>query len=199
MTQRLAKMQVQTTKPNASVRFLEGFVILFSGVEESRRNKAKEVVIRYGGKCVEKFNTSVTCGVIERVGASGYKELVVNKIHVATMKWLLDCVNSRSLAPLEATQYRVLPFTGLVIVCTQVSVDERNRVKDLVQTNGGVFSERFIGDKCTHLVAKTPTGDKYLAAKKCGNVKIVTNDWVEECAKQKGNQLYVVLYRKVVI
>lgn len=182
--------QGQTTKSLVPVKFLEGFVVFFSGVEEARRKKAKDVVVRFGGKCADKFSTAVTCGVVERVGASGFKELITNKIRIVSMRWLLDCASGRALAPTEATQYKIPPFLGLVIVCTQVSVDERSRVQDLVENNGGVFSERFVGGQCTHLIAKTPTGDKYLAAKKCGNVNIVTNGWVEECAKQKGKHAF---------
>lgn len=174
-------------KTSVASKFLEGFVVLFSGVEEARRTKAKEVVARFGGKCADKFSSAVTCGVVERVGATGFKELITSKVHVVSMRWLLDCASCRALAPTEAAQYKVPPFLGLVIVCTQVSIDERDRVRELVIKNGGTFSERFVGGQCTHLIAKTPTGDKFLAAKKSGNVNIVTNGWVEECAKQKGN------------
>lgn len=179
--------QVQGVKVAGTVKFLEGFVVFFSGVEEARRTKAKEVVVRFGGKCADKFSNAVTCGVIERVGASGFKELITSKVHIVSMRWLLDCASSRALAPMESVQYKVPPFLGLVIVCTQVDIDERDRVQELVKKNGGTFCERFVGGQCTHLIAKTPTGDKFLAAKKCGNVNIVTNGWVEECAKQKGN------------
>lgn len=167
-------------------RFLEGFVIFFCGFDEAVNVKAKEMVIHYGGKVVDKFSSQVTCGVVVRVGASGYKDLMGSKVQVMSIRWLNDCAYSRSLAPMESAKYKVGVLHGLTVVCTQVTVDVRARVEELVNGNGGTFSDKFVGYKCTHLIATTPEGDKYVAAKKCGSVHIVTIAWLEECVRQKG-------------
>lgn len=167
-------------------RFLEGFVIFLCGFEEAVRVKAKEMVVYYGGKVSDKYNKQVTCGVVVRVGATGYKDLVESKVHIMSIKWLNDCASSRTLAPMESTKYKVGVLHGLTIVCTQVTVDVRTQVEHLVNANGGTYSNQFVGYQCTHLIATTPDGDKYVAAKKCGRVHIVTVAWLEECVRQKG-------------
>lgn len=167
-------------------RFLEGFVVYFCGLEETIKAKAKEMVAHYGGKSVDKFTKQVTCGIVGRVGATGYKDLVESKVHVATLKWLNDCAQSRSLAPMESTKYKVGVLHGLTIVCTQVTLDIRARVEQLVKANGGAYSDKFVGYQCTHLIGTSPEGEKYIAAKKCGRVHIVTVAWLEECARLKG-------------
>jgi NAD-dependent DNA ligase len=178
-------MQEQIAKPAAS-KFLEGFVVLFCGIDEDRRAKAKEAVARYGGKCVDKYNNTVTCGIVGRVGSSGFKDMLNAKVRLLTFKWLQDCMLSRSLAPMEQPQYKVNIFTGLNVVCTQLNQDERTRIQQLVESGGGTYSDKLFGNICTHLIAKTPDGEKYMGAKKFGTVKIVVMAWAEECVKQKG-------------
>lgn len=167
-------------------KFLEGFVVLFSGVDELKKTKAKEAVLRYGGKCVDKYTKEVNCGVVGKVGSAGFKELLNAKVSILTMKWLQDCASTKALAPVESPQYKVGLFSGLNVVCTQFSIEERNQLQETIEANYGTFSDRFVGNMCTHLIAKTPSGDKYMGAKKCGNIRIVTMAWVEECVKQKG-------------
>jgi hypothetical protein len=182
-------MQDQTSKPAVS-KFLEGFVVLFCGIDDVRRAKAKEAVARYGGKCVDKYTTAVTCGIVVRVGSSGFKDMLNAKVRLLTFKWLQDCMLSRSLAPMDQPQYKVNIFTGLNVVCTQLTLDERTRVQQLVESGGGTFSDKLFGNACTHLIAKTPDGEKYTGAKKFGTVKIVVAAWAEECAKQKGTDAF---------
>lgn len=172
--------------------FFQGFVILFCGVDEVIRKKAADFVVRNGGKCVDKFCTGVTCGIVGKVGSIGFKELVVAKVPLLTLKWLQDCSTSRSLAQMEGSMYKVGYATGLNVVCTQLTLEERTRVQQLVEKGGGTYSDRFVGMVCTHLIAKTPEGDKYMGAKKCGTVRIVTCSWVEECAKRKGAHFILV-------
>jgi hypothetical protein len=176
----------QLTHISKSVAFLQGFVVLFCGVEDEIRKKATEFVIRNGGKCVDKFCKEVTCGIVGRVGSAGFKELKGAKVPLLSLKWLRECSVSKSLALMDSLNYKVDYCTGLNVVCTQLTMDERARVQQLVESGGGVYSDLFIGKVCTHLIAKTPDGDKYVSAKKCGTIRIVTIAWVEECAKQKG-------------
>ena len=176
-------------------RFLEGFVVLFCGIDEPKRTKAREVIVRYGGKWVDKYSKEVTCGIVGRVGSTGFKELRKAKVQLLQLKWLQDCILNRSLVQMEAPKYKVEIFTGLEVVCTQLLPDERNRVKTLVEAGGGTYSDRLVAASCTHLIAKTPEGDKYVGAKKFGTVHIVTMAWVEECAKQKGISTIANIYR----
>jgi hypothetical protein len=176
----------QPTQISKSTAFLQGFVVLFSGVEDEMRKRATEFVLRNGGKCVDRFCKEVTCGIVGRVGSAGFKELKGAKVPLLSLKWLQDCSASKSLAQMDSPKYKVHYCTGLNVVCTQLTLDERTRVQQLVENGGGVYSDLFIGKLCTHLIAKTPDGEKYLSAKKCGTIRTVTIAWVEECAKQKG-------------
>lgn len=177
--------QQPPAQPAKTSLFLHGFVILFVGVDDVLRSKATEFVIRSGGKCVDKFCKQVTCGIVGRVGAPGYKEVLESKVTILSFKWLQDCSSLKSLAPMDGSKYKVGYCTGIQVVCTQLDAEERAKVKELTERGGGTYSDRFVGKDCTHLIAKTPEGDKYMSAKKCGT-RIVTIDWIEECAKKKG-------------
>ena len=63
--------------------------------------------------------------------------------------------------------------------------EDRAKIQEIVQANGGLFSADLIDGECTHLVAVEAKGDKYTAAKRWGNVHIVSTAWIEECVKKE--------------
>jgi hypothetical protein len=99
--------------------------------------------------------------------------------------------------------YQVLPFTGLNISVSQLepggtccclstypalSSDERHRITRVVESNGGKFGRNIEKGVTTHLVCLRPEGDKYDAARSWKNVKIVTAQWIDDCAKKQSRR-----------
>lgn len=72
------------------------------------------------------------------------------------------------------------PFHGLVIAATQLSPKEKERTEIIIQDNGGTYSGKLEFEVTTHLIASSPEGDKYFAAKDWG-LPIVTMSWLHDC------------------
>ncbi|KAJ1421562.1 BRCT domain-containing protein [Ochromonadaceae sp. CCMP2298] len=180
-----------TVPSQAPGKFLVGFVFYLCGIPPHPAPKdvpdekyTRKVIAVLGGQCSDRLTDSVNCCLVKRVGASGYNAVRQCKaVQQLTPQWLYDCYKKNVLLPFQA--YHVKPFHGLVIVCSQVTKDERERAQSTIKEHGGTFGAGLEKDKCTHLVAATPDGQKYNYAKSWGNVQIVTLAWIDECVRQK--------------
>ena len=176
---------------NNSKLFLEGFHFLIVGLDlkPNKLINIKRIIKSLGGKVSDQFTNEINIGLINRVGLTNYRKLKQYRIQCVTIKWLYDCDQKKTLLSFEL--YRVLPFQGLVIVCTQIELSDRKILETKVNNNGGEFNHKLIKDNCTHLVAIKPEGDKYIHAKSWMNVHIVKLDWIDECIRRKGITLYI--------
>eukprot|EP00943_MAST-04B_sp_MAST-4B-sp1_P003758 g3758.t1 len=72
----------------------------------------------------------------------------------------------------------------LTICVTGYTGENRKRVSKLAKTLGATFTD-ILHKKCTHLVCKTNTGEKYKKAIKWGHLHIVTKEWLDACYQTK--------------
>ncbi len=77
-------------------------MIFMCGFDEAVHMRAKKIVIYYGGKVSDTYSKLVTCAVVERVGATGYKDLVDSKVRTVSLRWLHDCTGDGTLAPVKS-------------------------------------------------------------------------------------------------
>ena len=75
------------------------------------------------------------------------------------------------------------PLTELVICVTGLDIGERERISQLVQQNGGIYSPDLT-KTCTHLIASSKEGTKYQYAMRW-NIKIIKKQWIFECVDKK--------------
>lgn len=179
--------QVKALTAGKALQILQGFLICTHGLSEKEVSIAALVCNKLGGKLAEHITENVTCLVARKAGSKEYQFAMKHSIPVVTADWLSDCYKQRTQgAIIPFKNYILRPFSGLVICCTQISPEERHRMLQLVEANGGKCTFDLVKNSCTHLVAKEPTGDKYLFAKSWGNIHIVKMEWIEECVKQKS-------------
>lgn len=162
-----------------------GIVVCLTGVSSKEDRNIKAMVQSLGGTCTDVLKAGVSCLVAKRARGAKYEVAQTLGIPRVTMDWLPDCSKSRKLLPF--TKYLVGPFYGLVVSCTQLEGDDRQKVTSLVTENGGFFVKELSKDVCTHLVAMRPEGEKFLAARSWG-VTIVEKEWVFDCV-EKGECL----------
>ena len=70
--------------------------------------------------------------------------------------------------------------------------DERQKIQQMIEDNGGIYSVHLDKDECTHLVAKESCGEKYIYAKNWNTVHIVTMEWIEQCTIQKSKMIMLI-------
>lgn len=163
---------------------MDGVKILCSGFEKDEKAKIEELVTAMGGLLQSKSSVDVNFVIVKDVMAAKYKYAVNNlKKPVVTMNWLEQCWIEHRVVPHEP--YRILPFAGLNICVTKLNPDERKELEKIIVQNGGQFSA-CLTRKCTHLVANKPGGDKYVVAKRWGNIHIVNPRWVEQSVARRA-------------
>uniref|UniRef100_A0ACD6A4A3 Uncharacterized protein n=1 Tax=Avena sativa TaxID=4498 RepID=A0ACD6A4A3_AVESA len=162
---------------------MDGVTILCSGFEKEERAKIEHLVTAMGGLLQAKVSMDVNFVIAKDVLAAKYKWAVNNlKKPIVAMNWLEQCWIEHRVVPHEP--YRILPFTGLNICITKIEADTRKELMEIIEQNGGQYSASLT-KKCTHLVANEPGGDKYLVAKKWGNIHIVDRRWVDQSVARR--------------
>ncbi|XP_076924900.1 uncharacterized protein LOC143587514 [Bidens hawaiensis] len=175
---------------------MDGVKILASGFEMKEKDEIGKLVTAMGGVLQTKASSDVSFVIVKNVLAAKYKWALNNlKKPIVSESWLHQCWKEHRVVSHES--YRTLPFSGLTISVTQVSLDERKEIEKLVQQNGGKYS----GDltkKSTHLVCDisliiivtlhihTPDGDKYKVAKRWGHIHIVTRAWFNQSITRRA-------------
>ncbi|XP_039776274.1 DNA topoisomerase 2-binding protein 1-A-like isoform X7 [Panicum virgatum] len=162
---------------------MDGVKILCSGFEKAEKAKIEELVTAMGGILESKSSMDVNFVIVKDVMAAKYKYAVNNLKPVVTMNWLEQCWIEHRVVPHEP--YRILPFVGLNICVTKLNPVERKELEKTIVRNGGQFSG-CLTRKCTHLVANEPGGDKYVVARRWGNIHIVNPRWVEQSVARRA-------------
>ncbi|CAO2152844.1 unnamed protein product [Urochloa humidicola] len=163
---------------------MDGVKILCSGFEKAERVKIEELVTAMGGLLQSKSSLDVNFVIVKDVMAAKYKYAVNSlKKPVVSMNWLEQCWIEHRVVPHEP--YRILPFAGLNICITKLNPVERKELEKIVVQNGGQYSA-CLTRKCTHLVANKPEGDKYVVARRWGNIHIVNPRWVEQSVARRA-------------
>ena len=164
-------------------KLLEGYKVCVDGFTAGEADKIRKIICHLGGVYVAGLCFDGTCLITKRVGAE-YKEAKRNGIQTITVNWLIDCFSKKKRLGFEA--YMVAPFHGLVIACSRLHSTSREQIKNLVESNGGKYSEELSKFTTTHLVTIDNQGEKYRYASQWQTVSIVKANWVDDCVARKG-------------
>ena len=167
---------------SSSNRPLKSCQICLTGITSSEERHALELITNLGGKLSRHLTKDAYCLVVKRVGSAKYQAAIALNIPCIQLQWLSDCNNSKSFIPFD--NYKVQPLTGLSFSVTGFEPDERLKIQQLITEHDGVNCSVMTKDNCTHLIAKTPSGEKYNAAKHWKNINIVTVQWLYECVEK---------------
>ena len=101
---------------------------------------------------------------------------------IVTFEWLVASSGARRLVAMD--RYKTPPFLGCIVSITgYMDCAVRTQLQNLVEENGGKYSPDLVQDKCTHLIAAKPEGDKYEAARTWRHIEIVKQKWLEDCVR----------------
>jgi NAD-dependent DNA ligase len=87
--------------------------------------------------------------------------------------------------PFNLQKYAMF-MKNLEICVSGYTKDERKHIGNFVSLMGAQFVVTLKAKTTTHLICKTPSGDKYESALN-RNIKVVRKEWLDECAKRVCN------------
>ena len=163
---------------------LAGLRLCVTGCSASEERRIDTAAKALGAKLQPNLDDSISCLLVCKVGTIKYKAAKKMGMPTATMDWIFDCKKQKTRLPYAA--YAEKPFHGLVVGCTQVTIESGARVElqAIIEAGGGTFVKELVKDSLTHLVAERPEGDKFAAATVWKKI-VVSPGWVRECAKMK--------------
>ncbi len=161
---------------------LSGIRICVTNVNGAEEQEVRGYCRVLGAEFQENLNKNTTYLIAKRVGRLKYSMAKEKwKIPVLNMSWLKECFDKSDFVPTDS--YRVGPLYGLVICSTQLPVEERDELINTVERAGGTFNKDLSEELVTHLVALSPEGNKYKAAKSW-RINVISPKWIDECIAQ---------------
>ncbi|KAF9349305.1 hypothetical protein BGX34_001874 [Mortierella sp. NVP85] len=115
-----------------------------------------------------------------------YKHAKARAIHIVTPEWVDRSVKSGLQDPRYFSADPIMIFSGIVLTTTGLAPFDRKMICDGVRDYGGCFTSMMTSD-VTHVIAITPTGEKYdfVMSRPELDIKVVLPHWFEQCINLK--------------
>eukprot|EP00475_Leptophrys_vorax_P034435 TRINITY_DN5555_c0_g3_i1.p1 TRINITY_DN5555_c0_g3~~TRINITY_DN5555_c0_g3_i1.p1 ORF type:complete len:412 (+),score=91.89 TRINITY_DN5555_c0_g3_i1:36-1271(+) len=180
---------VQTVRAASSV--LKNCVFCFTGFGAEGTIGLRQIlqflVLALGGRISEDLSELCTHLIVDRTATGKYiagcelKSKGMN-LHITTKDWILETfLSARKKDELE---FPVQALVGHRIGITGFKNEDRAEVSDLIMQNGGIFESLFSID-CTHLVAASPSGEKFKFAL-ISDIPVVNRQWIVDMIASRG-------------
>ncbi|KAL8604271.1 hypothetical protein ACOMHN_023641 [Nucella lapillus] len=162
---------------------MKGVTISCTSMDKQTRDQVHSLVELMAGGANRNLTDDVTHLVAGEVGSQKYLVAASRNTPIMCVDWVKDMweiAQHRYVDCQEAgllQKYRCPIFKGLVITVSGLTQDERHRVKQLVETEGGSYTGVMKMNECTHLILKEPKGQKYDYATKW-KTHIVNLSWI---------------------
>lgn len=157
--------------------------ILFTSLSEKERSELENLCITGGGHVVTAItpNDPPHVVVTRRVGSPKYCNVLRKHpmTPVVSPEWIKNSLEQKKRLPYS--QYAVGPCYGLKICLSGFSPEEKSKLAELVQKNGGTHSPSLT-KHCTHLISTSKTSEKYVFAQKQG-IACANAEWLVESIK----------------
>jgi len=120
-------------------------------------------------------------------GTPKYVEALRKGIPTVRYAWLLDSVRYRQLQPYDRCEYRVLCFLGIHVTVCGGSSQQRNRIRTLCESLGGIFTTSI--QRTTHYLVNlgdsVPSQNEKVQFARRNKITITPAAWFMACAKEK--------------
>ncbi|KAH9464586.1 hypothetical protein Pst134EB_004113 [Puccinia striiformis f. sp. tritici] len=181
---------------------LTGCVVCLSGISDPVRSQAIAYAEKLGAKIEKALTMDVTHLICDRPGSDKYNVALKHSIRVMLPLWLETLYSSftegEDIDLNDITQrYTMKPFHTLKLAITGRASSSRTPFIKLAEDNGAIVSIDLEID-CTHLIVLSlappnetdPTIfeiEKVQAARKAANIKVVWQEWLEDCVQRQGS------------
>ena len=166
------------------------------------REKIYRLVQQMKGGISRDFTTDVTHLISSSTSSEKYTAAVKLRRPVVKPEWVWEAWEkyqelererdpgrrARKMAEFDATSFAegflLAPFVGCTVCVTGLDETQRAMIERETVRGGGVYS-RDLTRSCTHLLAPTPTGQKYQAAVKW-DINVVHPSWFDDSLQMGG-------------
>lgn len=173
---------------------MKGLVVTGTGLTPREKTEVQEKVHFMGGIYSSSFKCGVTHLVVKTVSdySEKYQVAISKDVPMMLMKWVDAVWETSSKESCHATdpefaKYTCPIFLGVVACASQLPHADRNTLKKVLETNGGLYSGQLEMGKTNILITHNAEGDKYTYAKRW-KVRCVKPEWVYE-SLSKGHIL----------
>ncbi|XP_065649740.1 DNA topoisomerase 2-binding protein 1-A isoform X1 [Hydra vulgaris] len=166
---------------------MSGTVVCCSSMKKDDRKIIHELVKLMGGDVTNDFTNSVTHLIAQEVGSKKYQVACSRKVPCLLPSWVHFVWDKSQYEHIHSDNFfkeHMTPiFKGCTICVSGISdIEERNSIKLLVNSNGGLYSGELNMKTCTHLLVEKPQGQKYLFARQW-KLHCVKPLWLYDCLK----------------
>ncbi|XP_049839921.1 DNA topoisomerase 2-binding protein 1-A-like isoform X1 [Schistocerca gregaria] len=166
---------------------MRGLLISTTGFDGEPKKQITKLVEFMGGVFTNKLRQSVTHLVAHSVLSEKYQKATEQGIPVMTEKWVLEVWEASKLRNVHATDdefmsYKCPIFHNLCVTSSGLPHKERDTIKELINSNGGEYSGKLIGDQTHMLVIQEPYGEKFKYASQW-QLPCVLPAWVQDSVK----------------
>ncbi|XP_066905293.1 DNA topoisomerase 2-binding protein 1 [Halyomorpha halys] len=167
---------------------MRGVVICTTNLNTEYKAEIKKLVGFMGGIYSDQLTLAVTHLVADKITSicSGkYEKAVHNNIPIVKSDWILKCWELSKMgqkAP-EAIGFRLPPFQGMHITCSNLSQVAKKKLHILIEANGGIYLRTLELNKTVVLVIGDPEGKKWQHAQQW-EIPCVTPSWIYESVER---------------
>ncbi|XP_071855891.1 mutagen-sensitive 101 [Bombus fervidus] len=168
---------------------MRGLCVCASGLSSEEKEHVEKLVEYMGGIFTRQLRSRVTHLVTSSVMSAKYETAIGMKIPIVTKEWI-EAIWEMSLKNFVTPhdkmfdKYKASVFLNLVVTSTNLPKRQKEEIKRLINTNGGIFMGPLDGAKVKVVLApeNSPISEKLKYAKKA-NIACLTPNWVYESIK----------------
>ncbi|XP_012566719.2 PAX-interacting protein 1 isoform X1 [Hydra vulgaris] len=168
-------------------KLLEGCVIFFSGYEDRLQPLVyqvwKDVIRKACGEIEETYSDKVTHFICLHQQVPFFKKALADKKKIATAYWLNDILVAKTFFPPNTPLHLPSPFTEVIadiqnslITVSGYNGHERLLVKHMINFLGAHYTGHMTRSH-THLICKTPAGEKFKKAVEW-QIPVISASWL---------------------
>ncbi|XP_065335100.1 DNA topoisomerase 2-binding protein 1-A [Cloeon dipterum] len=166
---------------------MRGLRVCVSGFKLSQKDELGRKVRFMGGIFEKNLSTVVTHLVTQSTNTDKYQCAIEIKIPVMLENWVHETWEANQKKHQSALDepyisLRCPPFQGLTITSSQFTKAKKDKIKSIIEQNGGQYCPSMTSTDTDVLIVSTATGDKYRAAVQW-NIPCVTENWISDSAK----------------
>jgi hypothetical protein len=148
----------------------------------------KRTVLAASGVYTTALMSDVTHIVAKAAGSEKHRMMSrpphLGRVAVVGLGWVAALRGYEGTEPPPSAPHLLPPLTGFIVSLTGFLPADRPGVKVLVESSGAKFCGGLT-ISCSHLVAASPEGKKYVFAKQRG-IKTVSLAWLRQCVENKA-------------
>lgn len=164
----------------ASLCFNRVYALIVGFTQQESLELAKYIVL-LGGKFTPHFNSDITVAISPTFLSSRINQVTEINIPVVTSQWVKK--SFESLTCFEPNSCLLPPFSGLQFTSTDLTPSEHKRIRNLVEQNGGFWSDLY-NEKTSIVISHSLCTSRKTELALKENVPIIKPSWIYDCSSK---------------